>query len=401
VVVEVMMSTVITLLRDMIDAGGVPGVGGDGSTRDAIARMANVWPLLSTAGATIARQDESYAVMIYYERVRLGIVSEAFFFDGMPHRVVAMGAPIKLELPAQQMADLMYDDVVADRLKTLLALEGAQPGSAKRTKLASTLDGLSDVSQHVPVPARLFLSRMRSMCHGLRASQPVTHFKQCDNHRCCSGGRLFYIGEKEVVKHIMPGELSLSMSNYWMACSSLPEYDGPRDMRFCSYRCAEQWKEERDRLMPDKDLGWDADARLRERKSSGDARVLSSFDKAIERNGQLHHFIQKRKKKLRRGSALSKADFNREMDARVEMANIDTGLLYAATIYARLPNRRSSLTLPGEKAQWRDHAHEKHRNALLRVAQIYRQHHTRSPIHDLLDRPSFLRAIRNTVTTIF
>jgi hypothetical protein len=393
---------VIMLLRELIDAGGVPGVGGDDSPRDAIARMANAWPLVSTAGATIARQDESYAPMVYYERVRLGMVCEDFFFDGMPHGVVAMGAPIKLELPAQQMGDLLYDDVVADRLKTLMALEGAQPGSAKRTKLASTLDGLPDVSPDVPVPARLFLSRMRSMCHGLRASQSATRFKQCDNHRCCSGGRLFYTGDKATVKHIMPGpDLSLSMSNYWMACSPLPEYEGPRDLRFCSYRCAEQWKDEREQLMPDKDLAWDADLRLRERESSRDARVLSAFDKAIERNGKLFHFIQKRKKKLRRGSAMSKADFNREMDARVEMVNIDTGLLYAATIYARLPNRRGSLTLPGEKAQWRNHAHEKHRNALLRVAQIYRQHNTRSPIHDLLDTPSFLRAIRSTVTNIF
>ena len=39
--------------------------------------------------------------------------------------------------------------------------------------------------------------------------------------------------------------------------------------------------------------------------------------------------------------------------------------------------------------------------ALIRVARMYRQHPAPTPIHDLLDMPAFLRAIRTKVTSIF
>lgn len=405
---EVMMTTVIGLMHDCIDEGGAVAGGGVAdprfSYRNSIASMAHTWPMTCAQAATVARQDNSYAAMIYYERVRLGWIDDRFFFDGMPSRLVVMGAPIKLEMPAQQMRDLLIEDVVSDRNTTLVKLEGAVPGSTKRTKLSTTLDGLSDVSDDVPVPARLFLSRLRSMCHGMRAAHPTARFKQCGNTACCHGGRLFYVGEKMTALQSMLPTMFSDVSKaheYWSMCSSLPSYDGPDDVRFCSKACAREWQSEWYKVMPDKTIDWHPDEGLRERTSSSDARVLTAFDRAIDRNSKLAHYIQKRRKKLKRGSALSKADFNREMDVRIEMANIDVGLLYAASIYTRLPCRRESLTLPGEKATWRASAQEKHRNALLRVAQIYRQHAESRPIHDLLDAPSFFRAVRSSVTTIF
>ena len=39
--------------------------------------------------------------------------------------------------------------------------------------------------------------------------------------------------------------------------------------------------------------------------------------------------------------------------------------------------------------------------SLIRVARMYRQHPAPTPIHDLLDMPAFLRAIRTKVTSIF
>lgn len=396
-VVEVMMSTVITLMRGMIDQGG----GQLGGARDAVARMAMVWPLLSTASATVARQEDSYPAMVYYERVRLGVINDDFFFDGMPTRLAVMGAPIKLELPAQQMSALLFSDVMADRLTTVTKLEGALMGTPKRAKLAQTLDGLPDVSTDVPVPARLFLSRLRSMCHGLRAAHQPMVFRQCGNNRCC---RIFFTGDKLSSRVCMlPADRSdlMEAKSYWTSCSSLPEYDGPDDVRFCSVACARGWQREWYRVMPDKEE-WHTDDVLRERQSSSDARIVTAFDRAIQRNSKLARAMQKRKKKMRtHGSSVSKADFNREIDARVEMLNIDVGLLYASSIFARLPCRRSSLTLPGEKATWRLYAADKHRNALLRVAQIYRQHRVRAPIHDLLEMPAFLRAVRSSVTNIF
>ncbi len=399
-VFEVMMNTAIAVLRGLIDTCAK-------EDRDNVARMAIVWPMTCTQAATVAREDNSYAAMIYYERNRLGLLNNAFFFDGMPSRLAVMGAPIKVELPAQQMSALLMEDVIADRTNTLEKLETATPGSSKRHKLVTSLDGLSDVSVDVPIPARLFLSRMRSMCHGLRAGKDSTFFKQCANSRCC---RLFFVGTP-VALPCMPTRQTesrhastASSEQYWWTCYQPVIYCGNEEKRFCSRSCSLQWQNDWWDSMPEYStaLNWQPDDSLRERPNRVDARVLTAFDKAVERNAKVAHFIKKRKRRLaRHGSALSKADFNREMNARVERLNIDTGLLYAASIYARLPCRRKSLTLPGQRATWRVCAHENQRCAVLRVGQIYRQHPQAEPIHDLLDTPSFLRAIRSQVLHIF
>lgn len=399
-VVEVMMSTVLGILRNLIEQGSASDTH-DAETRDAIALMAHVWPVLSTASANVARLDDSYAAMIYYERIRLELVQKKYFLDGAPPRLVIMGAPIKLEMPAQQMADLLWEDIIEDRKTTIDKIEGMPPDSARRKKLSDTLDGLPDVATSVPLPARLFLSRLRSMCQGLRGAQPAVRFKQCQNNRCC---RLFYRGEKLGGKFYMGPSYHSNLnecSDYWNLCVPLPEYDGSDDFRFCTEQCARQWQREFFDLMPDK-VVWAKDDGLRERESHTDARVVTAFERSLERNSELARTIRKRRKRVsRHGSAVCRADMNREFDARVDMANIDSGLLYAASIFARLPCRRDSLTLPGERRDWRKYAADKHRNGLLRVAQIYRQHPEQRPVHELLECPSFLRAVRSSVTTIF
>jgi hypothetical protein len=398
-IVEVMMATAVGIMHRLIDAASqLP-------ERDAIAHMANVWPLLCTSSASVVRDSASFPVMVYYERVRMDLVEKRFFFDGMPPRVAVMGAPIKLEMPTAAMRDLLFDDVVSDRKTTVDKLEQAPAGSTKRNKLADTLDGLEDVSLEVPVPARLFLSRLRSMCHGLQAAQTATNFTRCDNMRCCSKGRFFYKGDTPIVHCEMRSAETSGLSTatqYWGACVPRPTYEGDDTTRFCSKLCARQWQCEWYRLMPDKDVDWNPNRVYSARsKPIDDVRVHDAFEYAIERNRQVSHKIHKRRKRMRSGSCLSRADFNREMDARIEMANIDAGLLYAATIFMRLPCRRSSLRLPGDTGNWRVRAHEVNRNALIRVAQIYRQHPERMPIHDLLDTPSFFRALKTKVTTIF
>lgn len=395
-VVEVMMTTVVCVWRRMIDQGSPTHV-----QRDAVAKMAMKWPLLCTSSASIARLDHSYPAMLFYERVRLGLCDADYFFDGVPKRLPIFGAPIKLEFPAQQMADLMFEHVVGDRASTIEKLESATPGSTKRTKLTDTLDGLPDVCTDVPVPARLFLSRVRSMCHGLRQAQPEANFRQCANNRCC---RIFYNGNRQAGERInMASELSDVVMPYWQSCSSgPPQYDGPNCMRFCSDLCCKQWHADWHRIMPDYNVEWDADARIKTRADRRDARVATAFERAISRNAKATRVLKKRRKKVRsNGSALSPTDVAREFDARVHMLNVDTGLLYAASIFSRLPCRRGTLTLPGEFAGWRDNGDTAHRNAILRVAQIYRQHAQREPVYDLLTSPTFLRAVKSHVIDIF
>ena len=394
------MSTVISVWRCMIDQCSLAD-----SSRDDVARMAMKWPLLCTSSASVARDDNSYPSMLFYERVRMKIGDDAYFFDGVPKRLAIFGASIKLEFPAQQMSNLMFEHVLSDRASAVEKLESAIPGSSKRNKLVDTLDGLPDVPSTVPVPARLFLSRVRSMCHGLRQAQSAQNFRQCANNFC---SRIFYKGDQQrfLQKRTPSGPSyfdSTIATPYWSACSpGLPKYDGPDCVRFCSKLCACQWHAEWKRLMPDRDFEWDADALVKTRPATRDARVATAFDRAISRNSIATKVLKKRRKSVKsRGSALSSTDLAREFEARVHMLNVDTGLLYAASIFSRLPCRRATLTLPGEFAGWREKGDTAHRNAILRIAQIYRQHAERGAIHDMLKSHAFFRALKSDALSLF
>lgn len=401
--VEALSHTLVALVRAAI-VRGTPATQPPAVTaeRNALARMLDTWPLLCLTTRDAVHGDDSYGAMLYYERVRLGIVNAQFFLDGLPVRVPVFGAPIALQFPAERMRELLYDDVVNERLHTIQKLELMEAGSAKLTQLATTLDALPDVSARVPLTVRLFLSRMRSMCAGLRGVKPASNFVQCQNNACC---RLFYKGERvttaeNLAEGPVAGSSALSCaSKYWDACAPMPRYV-QFEHRFCTVACAEQWYVHYQRLMPDDQIAYDSELTTRAPRE-GAERVAFSFDQAIARNARAVRVFRKHKRKHKRGSALSRADVNCELAARLERLNVDTGLLYAAALMARLPCMIRGRRLPGWIPCWRKDGAEAHRNALIRVARMYRQHPAPTPIHDLLDMPAFLRAIRTKVTSIF
>jgi hypothetical protein len=334
--------------------------------------------------------------LAFEQRTRLKWVNNSYFLDGAPASLALFGAPVALEFPITQMRDLLYKEVVDERAQTIAKLEDMPPASSKRAQLASSLDRLADLSPTIPLPVRLFVSRARSMCHGLRNSKSPTFFSQCQNDTCC---RLFYKGERPNTKFGYPMScVNKEDAAYWHACAPTPLYDS-NFKRFCSAACGHQWTKHWHQLMPDSKLVYNTDS-TNCNKQRG--QCSKAFHMAIKRNSKAAHEIAKcRKRHLRHFRAISPVDANREFGARLDMLNVDTGLLYAAQLAAKLPRLAKKLTLPGAVIQWRNGGEELHRNALIRVARIYAQHQTTEPISDLLNRSAFLSAIRNQVTSIF
>ena len=394
-VVDVLVSHGLAMLSALVDQGSTCIM----TDRAVVAWMLNALPVVCHQGRITATGEPAYAPVIWYERTRLGWVNRTYFLDGAPAALALFGAPIALEFPVTQMRDLLYDDVVDERVQTIVKLEAMPPGCAKRVQLASSLDQLPDMAPTVPQPVRFFVSRARSMCHGLRAAKSPTYFSQCQNDMCA---RIFYKGERPYSEFGYP---ACSIANedepYWQACAPRPAYD-TNTKRFCSAVCGRQWTDHWQRLMPDVLIAYDADADVHGDTEEDRRRCAKAFECAIQRNGEANRAIKKKRKWHRRScGAVSRADANREFEARLDMLNVDTGLLYAAQLAAKLPQLARRRRLPGAGVQWRRGGEESHRNALIRVASIYQLHRISEPISDLLNLPEFLRAVRSQVISIF
>ena len=131
---------------------------------------------------------------MFYERTRPlrrragAPTTRAAFFNGLPRSLPLFGAPVAIQFPVDRMRDLGYTDVLNERLHTISKLEKFEEGSFKLRELAQQFDHLPDVSADVPLRVRIFLSRTRTMCEGIRACKPAHHFRQCAHVQC---NRLF------------------------------------------------------------------------------------------------------------------------------------------------------------------------------------------------------------------
>ena len=295
----------LSLLRLAINAGPT----GELAARDALAHMLDAWPILCKSAEAVFAGDKSYAAVIFYERTRLGKTHPRWFLDGLPSPLPVFGAPVALEFPAERMRDLLYDDVLSERLHTIEKLEQMAPGSNRRASLAKTLDHLPDLDANlVPQTVRLYISRVRSMCKGLRNVKAPKLFQQCQNTHC---NRLFYLGERE--NKPSPVEIPIGVAAaskpYWAACCSPPHY---KIHRFCCGACEFQWLRDYERMLPDYDVLYDSEKKraldASDASTSELGRVSSSFDVAIARNWKAARVIRKKTRQSSRASSLSRTD---------------------------------------------------------------------------------------------
>lgn len=391
-VVELLVTHGLAMISLLIDQGDLAPT----TERHTLAWMLDALPVICHTARRAVISEPAYASVIFYERTRLRWVDRNYFFDGAPSSLPLFESPIALEFPTTQMRDLLYDDVVDERMQTILKLESLHSCSKKRAQIAETLDRLPDISNAVPLSVRLFISRLRSMCHGLRGSKSPNLFAQCQNDNCC---RMFYKGERAYAEF---GNPMIGVADdeeaYWAACSPRPAYD-TNPKRFCSSACGRQWTDHWFRLMPDDSIAYDADADL---PGEDRRRCAKALNVAINRNQKAARTIRKKlKRRSSQCSAISRADTYRELEARISMLNVDTGLLYAAQLAAKLPHLAAKRRLPGQASNWRNGGEDSHRCAIYRIARLYEMHRVSTPVADRLNLPTFFRAIRTNFANIW
>lgn len=392
---------------DLLVAAVKLGDKSDVKERDAIVHVLNVAPLLCIQAAAAMRGSPCYAAVMFYERTRRCRAPERSsaaaswggsarcFFNGLPRSLPMFGAPVAIQFPVERMRELAFSDVINERLHTVSKLETFADGSPSLKELADQFDHLPDLSAEVPRRVRIFVSRTRTMCEGMRACKPAALFRQCGHEQCL---RLFMMDKIDGCSNqsgLRPGH------EYWEEISQQPMY-GHDECRFCSAQCAEQWRAQMDGLLastvdrPGTLLqqlhGHDAtrDIGINIHGGRRPCSVRTELDYALRRNSQLNMAIMKLHRRRRKmAPAVSRGDVEREARVRVVRANVDLGLLHATAKASGIKRWRQRRAFPGETWQWRDEeeAVSMARRALL----LYNENTSDTPIHDMLTGHRFLR----------
>lgn len=384
----------ITLLCQLIEAG--PSC--DREARDNLGHLINHLPVLCSDAQIAVRASRVYAAVVFYERVRLQKVDSNYFLDGLPRDLPVFGAPVALEFPIEKMRELTYADVMAERLHTVGKLDEKEPGSKGIKDLQAVLDKLPDVHGSVPLVVRLFISRVRSMCAGIKNAFPTGVFKQCCHAQCnrqfMSAGPL--AGDAKSLRGSFDQQAEVA---YWEHVERMPVYmPGPRAC--CSRHCYTQWKRQITELLPDHKIVYES-APNATYEDCTLASVRKAFDASMARNSRLKAAITKSYKKRKHTcKAVKRVDLDREVDLRITRTNVDSGVLYVSSLLAAQPLYASNLSLPGMCAEWRGTSAVYHK-CVRRVRGHYEELKESRPIIDLLSQPAFFRRLKTHAVGIF
>ena len=390
---DVIGTTLLQLVARLIAQGGETA-----AERAAPAMALHAWACVSRGARDGLVADETFAAVVFYERVRLRLVDPLYFFDGAPRTLSVFGAQTVIEFPLSATRDLLRVDVMKERFDSIEKLESGCVRNGGFKKMIQMLDKLQDLSRDVPLAVRIFVSRVRAMSASLRAAMPASHFAQCEN-QCCA--RLFYRGPPSRSADRVPRTdeaVATIDAAYWNATGALPLYEPQAHARFCCRACRREWEAHFHRLVLDPSTTYDADQRL---PRDAPARIGTAFALALARNARARDAFRRRLRQRRHvAPAVRRADLTREVHARVSFLNVDLGLLYAAHLLARLRGSGGGAgakrSLPGGRPGWREAGAIAPR-ALARVAALYRQHPEPAPIANLLHPPPFLRAVRRNL----
>lgn len=417
---DALFETLLSILCDRIAAGVVD------DARSNIVHVLHHYAILNKEAAGLVRADTTYPAVIWYERVRLDWVtlptSDAdpkigplgFFLEGLPRGMPIFGAPVALQLPPAKCLQLSVRDVRDERKKTVDKLDGMVEGP-RLAGLAEQLDCLQDVTLNVPQRVRIFVSRMRSVCKGVRESKPTDHFTQCRNVRCnrfffCGDGSgatyppdnrirsAYKVGETPIEVLDLPRADPQSGENagrdYWTTCGDVPWYKDPLQ-RFCSSACCIEWRRQMDRCIPD-GLEFDAEVSI---KRTGLSRIQKAFDAALARNAKFSAALNEKRTKRahRKAKSIVPETLAGELDARIDLLNIDLGVLYWSTLMSGCPENIYNRALPGDRPGWRND--RLHVTAARTIALLYCETYQQYPKHrklitDTLNLSKFFSAIK-------
>lgn len=401
-VLDCLFNQGLSLLIELVDSGRGECVF-EYAERNALARWLSTAPMVCTHTRDAVATSPAYAAVIFYERTRLGLDRHCtggnYFFGGLPRSLPMFGAPLAMQFPVDRMRDLEWQDVLNERLHTVTKLDDFTRGSAKLVELANQFDHLVDLSAEVPRRVRIFISRTRSMCEGMRACKPAHWFRQCAHAQC---NRLFMgrvCHADPAVEHSCHGHAE--DKGYWSAIAPMPKYQ-ENCKRFCSHACAAQWWDQlNSSLARTVDLSrhgsylphLHGQSTHELMQGAREPSPHAEYGFALKRNGQLRSAITKLHKKRKKWApAVARIDIDREVRTRVLRANVDLGVLHATLKASCISRWHESNHFPGYLWDWRE-------TGFISVAQRVRKIHDETNsgdlIDDLLKQHSFLNACRS------
>jgi hypothetical protein len=367
--------------------------------RACLVRIVHSLPILCTRLLAEARQHEGFEPILFYERVRLGIVSPYYFMDGVPASISLFEGPTTVSLPSGDVCKLKLCDVLADRLRTVKALECLQRGCARKIQLC---EGHSaGTSENVPGPVRFLLARTRALLQCLAANKRASQFKFCDNmncrRRCYIGGpaESWASGAASAVGDV---DEERDSTEYWSAASGVTIKDVPDTRRFCSNACAREHSDHLECMMPVALLDMDADDSA---KKIGRARVQEAFKMVLKRNEIAARALRTLRSKGRSNLAVSTQELEEHRRRFITMLNVDLGVLHAASVISESKCLSSGKVLPGQVMYWRDQPFY-YAKVLKAVIQMYERVGKRDDIvSTTLTTPRFLQHIQNNAYKMF
>tara|TARA_Y100000768_G_scaffold388925_1_gene388773 strand:- start:132 stop:1328 length:1197 start_codon:yes stop_codon:yes gene_type:complete len=344
---ELVIETSIQQLCDWIEAGETNATIAS-LERTYCAAMLNKLPLTCKALSEKAMQDERFAALLFYERTRLGAPNSGHFLEGLAGGLPLFTGHVTIELPDDDLRKLRLRDVISDRIRTIANLENLSNDSEKLVELTAA-NKINDLPPGLPGRVHIFVARMRAICQGLKRVKTSSDFSQCQNREC---NRAFYIGqpletwqELNTQPNGKKGEM-----DYW-ALAAGASCIKCEQRSFCTWSCCEQWKWQLSSALPPVDRPtMEVDTGCRK---EGRARVPEALRLTLKRNESASRHMRYIAKEQRTFPAVSKGDIDKERKRRVKMYNVDTGLLYAASLLADSATLSMGRILPGLSEGWR------------------------------------------------
>ena len=378
---EVLFDALLARCRSCISASDTVR----SESRDSPALFLHHFAILCKESRRIASEDASFAAILYYERVRLqmlhvptrpGVVETTkigFFWEGLP-RQLSLALPSEAEiLHPVKARDLTSIGIIAEQQRFIQKVEAAPDQRDwfwKHFKIdVDSSDGLSARTWHpsqlhsVPVKVRAFVTMMTSLFHSLRLAKRPSEFSQCWNKRCC---RLFYSLPKYKIRAYFDPmnnpveildlplcvpevacDIQCDSLEYWKTCKLLPFYEEP-SRRFCTSACCIEWKRSLDSFIPSS-ITFEPDFDLPTGRLS---RIHFALERVFDRNSRFKIMYEARMN-TKKSRCVSKKLLRNEIESRIEMFNIDTAVLYWASIVSRLPFYAADESLPGFEKDWR------------------------------------------------
>lgn len=313
-------------------------------------RVLNCFPVLCHSLLDQARLHEAFEYVLYYERVRNGVMENRFFLDGLPAGVqLFVGGFNEAHRPASVQRFKVHD-AVSDRLCTVTTLE-----KMDRARVAQVLtDSATGLGDAVPARVRIFLDRTRAVCQGIRATERDELFRHCENMNC---QRIFYSGEpaeawaRAAHSTCDDADDVNDSSDYWQQVGNLVVERPPASRCFCSRACYREHAVHLKSMCPDHDLVLDAD---NVSEKTGRARVAHAFRLALRRNEKAARALRTMRSKSRSNLAVASALLERHRLRTITALNVDLGVLYAASLVAESATLSRDKLLPGCRLYWRD-----------------------------------------------